>query len=211
MYLTNSTGGMPGLNNGKVVKLPYTDVQAFSGGLGGTHHLQVYRMSSIFDPDFTNAGAQPLAHDEYATFYEKYQVIGAKCTTTFRWADPSASTDGPALVFAWPDADSTAPSTLTTKMERYPGKWRILNPPGTGGDQTTKIINYYSAKKFFNFKDIQDEHQIKAPFTADPLLDAFLVTGCQDMEGGDTTDRILTVTTISYLVRLLEPKPILGS
>ena len=43
----------------------------------------VFRMNSIFDPDFTGTGHQPLWHDTYSTIYETYRVLGAKLTITF--------------------------------------------------------------------------------------------------------------------------------
>jgi hypothetical protein len=39
---------------------------------------QVYRGNSVYDPDYTGAGHQPLYFDQYMGIYERYRVLGAK-------------------------------------------------------------------------------------------------------------------------------------
>jgi len=200
---------MTGMPQGKIVKMPYFHNRSVTGGTAGVHELQVYRLNSIYDPDLTNVlGGQPLTHDEFATFYGQYQVVGAKVTTTFRWLTSNFESTRNVMCFAFPDSDSTAPSTLATKRERYPGKCRILNArPGA----SVTIKNFYSAKKFHNISDIKDEHQLKAAFNASPFLEAYLVAGCQDELSASTLTPVVLQTVISYMVRLIDPKPILGS
>lgn len=206
LYLTNSTGALPGLNNGHIVKMPYYNIKQLTVGSFGLHELQVLRLNGIYDPDTSTGGAQPMSHDEFATFYENYQVIGAKAVTTFRWSSTAAN--AAVTCFAWPDDDTTAPPTIATKRERYPGKVKTLLPDLT---ETVSITNYFSAKKFFAAKDVADEHQLKAPFTGDPFHQAYLVTGVQDPWEVGAISPVAVETKITYIVRLLDPKPIFSS
>lgn len=44
----------------------------------GTVANYLFRANSIFKPDFTGAGHQPIGHDQWASFYNRYRVY--KCT-----------------------------------------------------------------------------------------------------------------------------------
>lgn len=77
--------GMP--SRSRVIQMKYSDskVWEFENQVGGftNKQLQVYRGNSIYDPDFTGTGHQPLGHDQYSSFYHKYCVVGAYVTVRF--------------------------------------------------------------------------------------------------------------------------------
>ncbi len=63
------------------VKMTYADTITVDAGAAAiTSH--VYRAASIFDPDQTAAGHQPLNRDEYALFYNNYRVLTCKIKVT---------------------------------------------------------------------------------------------------------------------------------
>lgn len=59
------------------VKLKYSDVLTLTTGVSG-NAVYIFRGNSIFDPDLTSTGHQPLYHDNYAAIYERYVVKAAK-------------------------------------------------------------------------------------------------------------------------------------
>lgn len=59
-------------------KLKYSDIMTITTGAGGVG-LHVFRGNSIFDPDQTGVGHQPMYHDNYENIYQRYLVRGAKC------------------------------------------------------------------------------------------------------------------------------------
>jgi len=204
-----NNNGLPGLPNGKTVKMRYQHlVRPITSA--GTHGLQVYRMNAIFDCDYTGiTGTQPLSHDQYDQFYKEYLVVGAKATTTFRWKDVTPSVDFNVACFAFMDSDTTAPTTLTTKRERYPGKVKILKPDPTS---VCSITTHFSAKQWFKLKDVMDDEKIRGlSFNVDPIEQAYLVTGVQDYTQTEVVSNVIIDTVITYIVKLLDPKPILGS
>ncbi len=69
------------LTKKQMVKLHYATEQSLNPGAGAivAHH---YRANSIFDPDFTGVGHQPLLHDQYALLYGDYRVVSSKITVT---------------------------------------------------------------------------------------------------------------------------------
>ncbi len=76
------------------VKLNYTNVITLDPAAAGivSHH---WRANSIFDPDFTGAGFQPPGHDEWAAFYNKYNVMQSNIKVEIL---PSNSSAGPSAL-----------------------------------------------------------------------------------------------------------------
>lgn len=81
-------------------KLKYGDVIQLTAG-AGTVALWQFRLTSLYDPDFTGTGHQPQWFDQIAGVYWKYRVRGAKITATFipsNINDIEANDKGPYLV-----------------------------------------------------------------------------------------------------------------
>ncbi len=58
-----------------MVKLAYTDLLQRGGSSTDEY---VFRGNSLFDPDFTSTGTQPLGFDQYSAFYGEYKVYSSK-------------------------------------------------------------------------------------------------------------------------------------
>lgn len=70
----------------------------------------VFRMNSIFDPNYTAVGHQPRFHDQVAAIYSKYCVIASKAYIEILTSGTSGDSQGAAnpTVFAYLDDDPTA-------------------------------------------------------------------------------------------------------
>lgn len=53
-------------------------------------NVKVYRGNSIFDPDQTGIGGQPMGRDEWGSFYRRYRVTASKITVRFSCLTNSA-------------------------------------------------------------------------------------------------------------------------
>lgn len=62
--------------------LNYVDTKTVAPSTGMANH--VFNLANIYDPDVTGIGHQPAFHDQWASYYNKYRVIGARYTVTFR-------------------------------------------------------------------------------------------------------------------------------
>jgi len=79
-----------GVQQQKMVKMKYSTFQIGSStttALG----LHQFRINSIFDPDFTAAGHQPLTHDQWATFYSNYRVVAVSIVVNAQSITSSAT------------------------------------------------------------------------------------------------------------------------
>ena len=93
--------------------LRYSDTFNLEPGLGGTSH-QLYRATSIFDPNLTGVGHQPYGHDLYQQVYNHYKVIKAVIKVT------AVEGEGNAIFGVTQTDDSTVSSTYDTVREIKP-------------------------------------------------------------------------------------------
>lgn len=124
----------------------YNDGITIDPGVGfiGAH---VFRANSIFDPDFTGVGHQPMGHDTWATLYEHYTVVGAKITCTFYSTTTGAGTGNANAGVAIRD-ESAVEVNPQVAIENGRMAYR---PIGTqdGSRAITKITKKWSRKKWF--------------------------------------------------------------
>lgn len=64
--------------------LPYSYTTNVPGVTTGnkTNVVRTFRMTSLFDPEYENGGSTAFGHDQWATKYGKYMVLGADVTVT---------------------------------------------------------------------------------------------------------------------------------
>lgn len=134
-----------GFPNSIITKLKYCDVQILTSTTGAVAR-QDYRANSIFDPDFTNTGHQPMWRDNYAAIYDQYVVIGSKITVQFTHV--SAATTGVMVVGIHTDDDSSGSSNLTTMMELNNTVWRQIGPTGSRSDSCTLVGTFEPLEMF---------------------------------------------------------------
>lgn len=102
----------------KIIVLPYAQYITTTMGLG-MFSPQQYKINSIFDPDLTGAGTQPLGRDTWVSIYNYYKVLEAHVTmkVTLLNNDTSGGQTAdqvPSLVGWFMDLSANPPSTLNT-------------------------------------------------------------------------------------------------
>lgn len=71
-----------------LAKLPYfTNGQLYNAS--GLFQTQMMNLNSIYDPDRTGIGHQPLGHDQWNTWYNRYRVFKVDYIITFNNLDES--------------------------------------------------------------------------------------------------------------------------
>lgn len=187
----------PGFPSEKIVRMRYSQHITLNPGLA-SYDKYTFRANSIFDPDWSGAGHQPLGHDQWQTFYKNYVVIGSKLTAHIL-QDVSAS-EG--IIFTGNvDRDTTVSGDYNNVIEN--GKSRYILRSGTANQSPTvnKFVLKYSPKKFWNVTDLKDnQDHIGANFGNNPTDTAFynLVLYPLSVATDPATYEILV--TIDYLV-----------
>jgi hypothetical protein len=106
-----------------VTRLRYVDYHNLTctAGALGTY---IYRWNSLFDPNQTGTGHQPLYFDTLAGVYDQYAVISAKAMITFT----NPSTTVATLCGVVTDDDTSTSATFQTLMEQNHGQSMLVTP-----------------------------------------------------------------------------------
>jgi len=99
-----------------------------TGGVLGAEHI--FRLNSLYDPDFTIGGHQPYGFDQVAALYRKYRVDGCRFEVTLT----NASEDGLAVMLMLQPSDGTyalAAAGTAYALEKPGCIMEVLNDSGS--------------------------------------------------------------------------------
>lgn len=139
------TTGMPLCMN---VKLRYVDHINVNSAVAGFAHI--WRMNSVYDPDYALGGHQPMYFDSFQGIYNDYLVTGAKVTLTFQQTNLN---DEPVTIF-WrvKTSDTLFPSSsINATMEQCDSTMLQLGYAGAGS-ATKSVSQYINIAKHAGFK-----------------------------------------------------------
>lgn len=100
----------------------------------GVVALYQFRLNSLFDPDLTGVGTQPVGFDQYAALYEKYRVYEASYKVSFT----SSSTTRDCIVGCQTCDDASTTTDLERIIQNGECQWEILSR--VGGCQDTRTL-----------------------------------------------------------------------
>lgn len=206
--LNQTIGGtlISGVPATRLVKMRYvaTVLLTSTAGLSSQY---VFRWNSIYDPDVTSTGAQPIGYTQWSNMYKQYTVVGAKLHSD--WA--FTNSDGvPVNYGIFNQTTSTPLSALPDFLDSQGmGKIYLVNPYVNGSGSNRKVNSFFSARKWFNIKDVKDNQMnIGAPFGSNPPAtgDAYCFLYLKPNASGTTSAYVKC--TFTYLVLLSDPIPL---
>lgn len=185
----------------KTVAMRYCDSFALQPSVVTPIALQVYRANSIFDPDQTGIGHQPLGHDEWNKFYTKYTVISSKITVK---ALGNNNTLLPFILGVLINNDNLPVIVSGTGMLEQ-GRSRYCLMSGTTNGLPGYVTQTYSAKKWHNLKNVHDAYGLLADFGANPPDQVYFIIFVQTPDGVSGGSVCYGTVAIEYLVELSDP------
>jgi hypothetical protein len=159
----------------------------------------IFRINSLFDPDYTGTGHQPLYRDTYAAIYELYAVVSANVKVTIvNMADVPVHCG---TVF---EDDTSASTVATTLMEQSNGVHRLL--PALSGSLSSVTFNMkWDCQKMLGLNPYTDIGA-KALFASDPLFLGALVCWAQPVDTVTVTNYLnIEIDQVVFLSNLLTP------
>lgn len=106
--------GLSPFPNVKVVRHKYCDNFQFgAAGASGISYYQ-WRANSMYDPDYTGVGHQPMFRDEMAAQYQHYTILSSYIKVTF----PPEQTNQQNICL-YVDDDDSIPVNMTTAVEQH--------------------------------------------------------------------------------------------
>lgn len=136
------------------VKLNYFDILTFSSNTG-FNSTQVYRGNSLFDPDLTNTGHQPLGFDQWANFYGSYVVHGSKISLEGQTTEGNASNSSS---MTWTILPNLSSSSFASGSEQ-PAEEPYATSRSIGANNLTynKLKRYMTTRKMFGVPKVNSE------------------------------------------------------
>lgn len=157
---------------------------------------KVYRCNSLFDPDFAVGGATANYLTEYGNFYNSYRVHGCEVHVS---VGVGGGTIGGFIAHAFSDDDPSAISYLNICEQRY-GKMDGFAPSSATGGAHVVFHDYISIKKLNGLKSLENQEDLEALTTANPVdTNFFCVKGIpEDGVGGTAIFWNMEVKMIFY-------------
>lgn len=162
----------------QVVRLPYvTHFQLSNASIGEDY--RIFRGASIYDPDLTGVGHQPLGHDQWANIYSRYRVISTKITV---WAANGLVLGNSAYLTL--SVARTSGLTSTQDMAEQAGAKITMVP--AGANQSKMLTMYKRTRQVIGDKGSKYDEDYTAPFGSNPASDYyFYVAGKQTVGGAN--------------------------
>lgn len=200
---------MPGSIVSKTMKKTFNYVEQFelNPGLGGTTASHFFSANSLFDPNVTGVGHQPMGFDQYVgTFYDHYTVIAAKLTLTAM----ARSTSSPAsnLIVCLALRDGNTPTTNITKaIEQGRTVFGFIGAT-EGGASTVSLQNQMNVGRYLGNPNPLTEQDLRGESGASPAEQAYFEITAAAMDGSTDASPIDILVAIEYVAVLTEPKPL---
>lgn len=185
----------------KVVRMKYSEQVTILTDISLISNY-FFSANSIFDPNVTGGGHQPLGHDEYANFFNHYCVLGAKISVTGINKDT-----GDGMILAVGRRPSPTGSTsMAEALEQNGCKYTTLEAhPG----QPKTVSLGFSAKKEFSGRSPTSDGALRATFGANPSERTYFCVSIGQQTYGAYGGTAALNVHIEYIVAMIEPK-ILG-
>lgn len=157
-----------------LTKLRYSEGNSITYTALSEYASYQYRLNSIYDPNLTGVGHQPLGHDELANLYNRYRVLGVAYKVVITNRD--SNYEGEIAIQLRPN------STLSTKFsdvaESNYSQVRTIRTAPAGGVQTLKgyisIARIRGVKKSVARNDDTYQALFGANPTREPVLNIYL-------------------------------------
>jgi len=194
---------MPGVSNQQRIygfpdsittQLRYFEEFNLTSTTGGISSY-LWRANSIYDPNYSGTGHQPLYRDEFALIYDHYTVIASKIIV--RWMNASTS---PFIVSLGLDDDTTPTTNAYTKAEMNHSTIDSLTP--LTGSKSHSVQKCYWGSKSVLAIDPYFDGEGKTPMGQDPLEESFFV--CTANTPDASTNTIRGSVEIIYSVKFSE-------
>lgn len=177
-----------------ITTMRYCDRRTYAQSVADTPGSYIYRANSIFDPDYTGAGHQPMWRDNYAAIYNTYVVLGSKITVKYE----AQTTDQSWIVGILGDDDSTISSVTTTLMELNNCAWDVH---GTSHAGHTELFMTYEPERDIGMNAKDDGYMATVNIGSDAPVQWFFAPWFVLQNAATSSGTIAYTVEIEYTVK----------
>ena len=152
-------------------KLIYAEPGIVLNSTSGICGVRVFQLNSLFDPDLTGVGHQPVGYDQLMALYEEYLVKAVRYKITCQ----STSDNNEIIVGVSINDNSTTQQDPRVYMENGMTNWQVISRIGSGNN-TKDFSGYIDLSKVHgvSYKEYLAETAYKGSQFANPTEGAFL-------------------------------------
>jgi len=182
-----------GFQHRKIVKLRYSDYATLSSDNTGVQ-TYAFSVNSLYDPNRTGTGHQPMFYDTYAGIYNHYRVLGSKITC--KWTNTTVQTGSIVGVRIDDDANTFTGDAIDRMIELNDSKYQIV----VGQNAPKTVTMKWSAKKF----GVKNDDSWTAQVGANPADEQFFVIYAAPALRSATLGTVVCNVLIEYIVEFFE-------
>jgi len=166
-----------------------------------------FTANSLYDPDYTGTGHQPLGFDQMMAFYDHYAVLSCEITVAGS-VNTGTTTDGLSQYLGiFLDDDYSVPTSGRVLMEQQRCAFTPLLNYQTG---LTEVRHRFDARSFFGVQSVRDVTALKGTSTSSPSeIASFMVFMSPILASVNTTANLTVI--LDFEAVLTEPKDLPGS
>jgi hypothetical protein len=116
----------------------------------GTAQVYRFRGNSVYDPDYTSTGHQPVGYDEFSAFFQYYRVVASKIHLLMA----GITTDTPVIVTVRPVRELVATSSWIPAVEAPRCAFEFVP---TVYIPTVHLHNHATMREIFSGQDSTDQ------------------------------------------------------
>lgn len=185
----------------QIVKLTYSAFHQINPA--ASTYTRQYNLNSVFDPDRTGVGHQPMYFDQLAAVYGRYRVYAAAYEVTV------SNANVPVRFVVVPHNQSSAPSNVEDAIETRWSQNCIVNTMSDGGGNVKTLKRYISLKALLG-EDLSDDRD-QALVTASPSNVVLISAMIEALDGSSTISSINFRFKLNYYVEFFDRNTISGS
>lgn len=191
-----------------MTKLVYNQVIDFNGATQFQNH--VFRANSVYDPDYTGVGNQPMWFDEFAQLYQRYTVYASKIQCTFINQASETGNAPFAHICVTPKNVATVALDIEDELEYNRSKSSIL-AKGSGAQGVASINHYVNINNILGkTKYEKSDDVVSSAVGSNPARQVYWHIMGSAFNAGDKFDAYCKVK-ITYYVRFYDLSQVSGS
>lgn len=187
----------------KLVKMRYTSFITLDPDAISPFKFASFRANSVYDPDQSSGGHQPMSYDQWSIFYPSWSVVGSKISV--KLLSTAGSVEVPCIFGVALNNATTLPSSWTQEnlLEQPDVSWKLI--PGSGISNPLRVGLKYSAKKWWGINAITDNDELWGSTNGNPAYQTYYNIFAAAADGGSNVSALYGIVTIDYLVLFRNP------
>jgi hypothetical protein len=178
-----------------------------TGGLAASHF---FSCNSLYDPNRTGTGHQPLGFDELVgVFYDHFTVTRAKLRIVAMSSSGTVSTANCVFAVHVRDTTTGAATDITTAIEQGDSDWGVLGNPN-GNAATLCLEKVVMPVKWLGRSGALADSQLKGSSASSPAEECFFEISAASI-AADDPDAVDILVTVEYDAILTERMPLAQS